>query len=67
MFPGELYEAIARHAESIGVMVKSLLEESTNQRNRNQNGIFFRKILLLLDNYFKHTAALQKYPNTGSL
>ncbi len=58
---------ISERASSLGILVSSLLEETTNQRNKNENGIYFRKILVLFDNYFKHTAVLQRYPDTTSL
>ena len=33
----------------------------------NEKGIYFRKVLLLLDNYFQDDAVLKRYPDTAKL
>ena len=53
--PMELYLGIEKYFDSISSSIVLLLEEARKQRNCNEKGIFFRKILLLFDNYFKNS------------
>ena len=47
--PMDLYLGVEKYYDSISSSIVLLLEEGRNQRNSNEKGIFFRKILLLLD------------------
>lgn len=67
IFPDDLYISIEKYSGAIGTSIAKVLEETRNQRNRNENGIYFRKILLLFDNFFKHPAVLKIYPKTSKV
>ena len=65
--PSCLYRVMKGKVGAVGERVRGLSEEVRNARNRNEVGIYFRKILLLLDNYFKSPAVLKMYPGTDRL
>ena len=67
MSPGELYSCISEYAGTIGGGIGVLLQENRKERNMNERGIYFRKMLLVLDNYFKHEEVLRRYPDTAKL
>ena len=65
--PSELYFSISEFVGPIGGSIALLMEETRNRRNKNEKGIYFRKVLLLLDNYFKNSEVMKRYPDTSKL
>jgi hypothetical protein len=64
---GELYALIKGEAEYLGEGIREIGSESTRRRNQNEAGIYLRKLLVLVDNFFKNEKVARQSSKPRSL
>jgi hypothetical protein len=60
--PSILYGVLSDHQLHMQELVDRLSQEAPRQRNCNEQGVFLRKLLLLLDNFFSNSEIHHHFP-----
>jgi hypothetical protein len=65
--PNALYAVLSDHQLHLQELVESLAKEAPRQRNRNEQGVFLRKLLVVLDNFFKNSEIHRHFPDVEAV
>ena len=65
--PSALYTLLSDHQLHLQELVQTLAKEAPRERNRNSDGVFLRKLLMVLDNFFKNSEIQRHFPEVEAV
>lgn len=65
--PAALYALLTHHQLHLQQLVETLAKETPRQRNCNERGVYLRKLLVVLDNFFKNSEIHRHFPEVEAV